>query len=224
MTFSPAATRRPRFAPALFALATGGFLAAALALPAQAHPPKAQDRGHEMEGMMKGMQGHHEEGMGDHDHDAAEFPFGHPSPDARPDREVHIVALDTMRFEPPAVTVKAGSVVKFVVTNKGQIPHAWSIDTVEGQKEHEEGMRDVPMSEMMTHMNGEPNGFVLKPGETKTLTWTFTGDGDVEFACHIPGHYPAGMRGSIRIEPGDSAEKGEDHEHDDATSHGDGHH
>ncbi len=229
MTFSRTTSRRRRLAPAVFSLAFAGFLAAglALSLPAQAHPPRSGDGDHGMEGMMKGMQGHHEEGTGDHDHGEAAFPFGHPSPEATPDREVHITALDTMRFEPPVVTVKAGSVVKFIVTNKGRIPHAWSIDTVEGQKAHEAGMRDVPMSEMMTHMNGEPNGFVLKPGETKTLIWTFTGDGDVEFACHIPGHYPAGMRGAIRIEPGDAAtnghEKSEEHAHGEAGSHTDGH-
>lgn len=179
--------------------------------------------------MMTGMQGHHEEGMGDHDHGAAAFPFGHPSPDAKPDREVHITALDTMRFEPSTITVKAGSVVKLVVTNQGKIAHSWSLDTVQGQKEHEAGMRNVPMSEMMTHMDGEPNGFVLEPGETKTLVWVFTSGTGVQYACHLPGHYPAGMYGTVRIEEegadaGESGhEKDEDHGQDGPGSHAHGH-
>jgi uncharacterized cupredoxin-like copper-binding protein len=137
---------------------------------------------------------------GGHDDKAAEkFSFGYPSPAAEPDQEVRITALDTMRFDPPAIKVKAGSTVKFVVTNKGEVVHAWSLGTPREQEEHEEGMEDVPMSKMMTHMNGEANGFVLKPGETKTLVWTFARDGEIQYACHIPGHYASGMYGSITI-------------------------
>jgi len=140
---------------------------------------------------------------GGHDDKAAEkFSFGYPSPAAKADQEVRIAALDTMRFDPPAIKVKAGSTVKFIVTNKGEVVHAWSLGTIKEQEEHEEGMEDVPMSKMMTHMNGEANGFVLKPGETKTLVWTFTKDGEIQYACHIPGHYASGMYGSITIESG----------------------
>jgi uncharacterized cupredoxin-like copper-binding protein len=33
-----------------------------------------------------------------------------------------------------------------------------------------------------------------------TLIWKFAQAGTVEFACLIPGHYEAGMKGSIRVD------------------------
>ena len=43
-----------------------------------------------------------------------------------------------------------------------------------------------------------PNAIHVAPGETKEITWRF-GDADLEYACHEPGHYDAGMRGQITI-------------------------
>lgn len=140
------------------------------------------------------------------DHDAPSFPFGDRAPDAEPDRVVRIKAEDSMTFEPASITVQAGETVRFDVTNTGRIAHAFSLDTLDGQVRHENEMTSVPMDAMMSHMEDEPNGFVLKPGETQGLTWTFTGGGPVQFACHIPGHYPAGMHGLITISGGDAAD------------------
>lgn len=177
-----------------------------------------------MEGMkgmkgMKGMEGMEGmEGMGGHEHEAPSFAFGHPAPDATPDRVIEINALDSMSYDPSDVSIEAGSTVKFVVTNKGEIAHAWAIDTVEEQVEHEEGMDNVDMDMMMTHMDGEPNGFVLKPGETKSLIWTFTKGGDIQYACHLPGHYGAGMHGAVKINGDNGAQKSA-HGHDAPHKH-----
>ncbi len=198
--------RLSRLQPRLCAIALAGA-AISISGPALAHPPKAQSGNattSQHEGM-QGMKGMHMDGMGGHDDGGETFSFGHPSPGATPDRVVQITALDTMRFDPPMMTVKPGSVIRFVVTNKGEIPHSWSIDTKAEQVEHEEGMEGMPMENMMGHMDGEPNGFVLKPGETKTLTWTFTKGGDIEYACHLPGHYGAGMHGQIKVQGADSS-------------------
>jgi plastocyanin len=35
--------------------------------------------------------------------------------------------------------------------------------------------------------------------QTKSVTYTFTGSGPFAFACHAPGHFEAGMRGTIAI-------------------------
>lgn len=192
-------------------LASGVVLALAFttAAPAFADPGgKHETAEHgKMEGMkgMKGMEGM--KGMGEHEHEAPSFAFGHPAPDATPDRVIEINALDSMSYDPSDISIEAGSTVKFVVTNKGEIAHAWAIDTVAEQVEHEEGMDNVDMDKMMTHMDGEPNGFVLKPGETKSLIWTFTKGGDIQYACHLPGHYDAGMRGAVKINGDDSTQK-----------------
>jgi len=42
----------------------------------------------------------------------------------------------------------------------------------------------------------------LTPGTTKTLDYTFTEPavaGDLEFVCHVEGHYEAGMRLPITV-------------------------
>jgi uncharacterized cupredoxin-like copper-binding protein len=48
-------------------------------------------------------------------------------------------------------------------------------------------------------MHDESNAFVLEPGETKEMTWHFTQSGEVLFGCHQPGHYAAGMKGTITV-------------------------
>ncbi len=45
----------------------------------------------------------------------------------------------------------------------------------------------------------DPNMAKVAPGGTGNLIWKFTRAGTVEFACLIPGHYEAGMKGSIRV-------------------------
>jgi uncharacterized cupredoxin-like copper-binding protein len=35
--------------------------------------------------------------------------------------------------------------------------------------------------------------------QTGTLTYTFSGPGPFAFACHAPGHYEAGMTGTITV-------------------------
>ena len=37
-------------------------------------------------------------------------------------------------------------------------------------------------------------------GETKTLVYTFNEVGELEYGCHVPGHYEAGMKGDIIVE------------------------
>lgn len=204
----------------------------AFAMPALAYPPQSKDASattetsHDSMGNMAGMKGmmgdHDDSKAGAHEHAAENFSFGFPSPNAKPDQVIQISALDSMSYDPPKITVDAGSVVKFVVTNKGEIAHAWAIDTVQEQLEHEAGMENVDMSNMMTHMDSEPNGFVLKPGETKTLVWTFTKGGDIQYACHLPGHYGAGMHGTVAVKGGDKMKSG--HHGGMKMSHGSGDH
>ena len=37
--------------------------------------------------------------------------------------------------------------------------------------------------------------------QTRSLTYTFDGPGPYAFACHAPGHYEAGMAGTIVVIP-----------------------
>jgi uncharacterized cupredoxin-like copper-binding protein len=45
----------------------------------------------------------------------------------------------------------------------------------------------------------DPNGKSVKTKQKGTLLWRFTKSGEFEFACLIPGHYQAGMYGTIIV-------------------------
>ena len=55
-------------------------------------------------------------------------------------------------------------------------------------------MRTFP--EMQHH---DPNGKRVPTAESDALIWKFTKSGEFEFACLIPGHYEAGMHGTIIV-------------------------
>jgi uncharacterized cupredoxin-like copper-binding protein len=94
-----------------------------------------------------------------------------------------------MRYTPEKLTVKSGQTVRFIVTNAGKIEHEFVIGDAEEQRQHAEMMKETPN---MKHDEG--NAVFLEPGETKELIWRFGKRGNVEVACHLPGHYEAGMR------------------------------
>lgn len=109
-------------------------------------------------------------------------------------RTVEITALDNLRFEPDSTTVGVGETVRFVVTNERQALHDFFVGTEEQQMAHEQ-----EMAEMGGMDHGSTEGLVLGPGETAELTVTFDEPGEVVFACHQPGHYAAGMVGTIAV-------------------------
>ena len=45
--------------------------------------------------------------------------------------------------------------------------------------------------------HNDPNAVMVQPGETKELIWHFKRVRDVKFGCNVPGHYQAGMKGSV---------------------------
>jgi uncharacterized cupredoxin-like copper-binding protein len=128
------------------------------------------------------------------------FAFGHPGDPADADRTIDIEALDTLKFEPDSVTVKAGETVTFRVHNAGQNDHEFVLGTQEEQQEHEQEMQQMAESGSGMHMEDEANALDIPAGETKEITWTFTDAGEMIYGCHEPAHYDAGMKGTITVE------------------------
>jgi uncharacterized cupredoxin-like copper-binding protein len=58
-----------------------------------------------------------------------------------------------------------------------------------------------PASDVATDTEGTPEVADIGMMQTKSVTYTFTGSGPFAFACHAPGHFEAGMRGTIQIVP-----------------------
>lgn len=118
---------------------------------------------------------------------------GGPGEAHEADRSVGVTTLDTMRYEPSTIEVSAGETVTFVVTNTGNAVHEFTLGDAAMQQEHAEAMSHIPAG----MPNDFPNSITLQPGETKRLTWRFGDAPTLEYACHQPDHYEAGMRGQI---------------------------
>jgi P-type Cu+ transporter len=114
----------------------------------------------------------------------------------QPDRTIAVDASDTMRFIPGEIRVQQGETIAFVVTNTGVVPHEFVIGDAHEQEHHAEDM-----AAGKTHDDGDGNAMELAPGETRTLLYTFDKPGELLIGCHLPGHYDAGMRGTIVVEP-----------------------
>jgi uncharacterized cupredoxin-like copper-binding protein len=120
--------------------------------------------------------------------------FGREGDPAKVTRTVRIEGRDTMRYTPSQITVKQGETVRFVVKNAGKQMHETVLGTKAELDEHYELMKKFPDME-----HDEPHMVHLKPGETGEMFWQFTKAGEFYFACLIPGHYEAGMFGTIKV-------------------------
>lgn len=131
---------------------------------------------------------------GGHGHDDEETAIGKPGVVARVNRSITIEMNDSMRYAPADVQVKQGETIRFVVKNVGKVKHELSLGTQQELMEHLEQMKKFPDME-----HDEPNKITLAPGKQGEIIWQFTKAGTVNFACLMPGHYEAGMKGAIKV-------------------------
>ena len=124
---------------------------------------------------------------------AASTPSSAASPSSAAQR-IEVKLTDALRMEPAEMTVKAGQQVTFVVTNTGAIQHEFYLGDEAAQGEHEQEMMSAGGMAM-----DEADGIVLKPGETKELTHTFSSAGAFLAGCHETSHYAGGMKAAISV-------------------------
>ena len=131
-------------------------------------------------------------------------------------RTIEVVMHDNY-YEPEVIQVKAGETVRFVVKNSGDLVHEFNIGTPDMHAAHGNEMQMMvdhgvleynrinkeaakAMQAAMGHgLHNDPNSALLEPGATGEVFWTFPADGEIEFACNVPGHYDAGMSGEIEL-------------------------
>jgi uncharacterized cupredoxin-like copper-binding protein len=123
-----------------------------------------------------------------------EHAFGREGNPKKATRTVTIDMSDEMRFTPADVKVTQGETVRFVVANKGQVLHEMVIGTEKELAAHAELMKKHPGME-----HEEPYMAHVKAGGREQITWQFTKPGTFSFACLIPGHFEAGMKGRIVV-------------------------
>lgn len=123
-----------------------------------------------------------------------EHPFGMQGEPGKAARVVPIVMDDTMRFRPASITVREGETITLAIRNEGKVMHELVLGTPADLARHAELMRKHPGME-----HDEPYMAHVKPGATRRLTWRFSKSGTFEFACLVPGHYEAGMKGVVAV-------------------------
>ena len=133
---------------------------------------------------------------GSHDggHHGEAGAIGKPGKAAEVTRTIAVDMADTMRFTPADIAAKRGETIKFIVRNTGKIKHEMVLGTEKDLKEHNEVMKKNPEME-----HADENMVTVLPGKSGEIIWQFTKAGKVNFACLQPGHYDAGMKGTVAV-------------------------
>lgn len=125
------------------------------------------------------------------------FSAGQPGDPNKPSHAVKVSMHEDgrkMLFTPSHITVRKGEQVRFVLSNDGTEKHEFVLATVAENRKHGELMKKYPKME-----HADPNARQLTPYTAGEILWRFTKAGTFEFACLIPGHYEAGMHGTITV-------------------------
>jgi uncharacterized cupredoxin-like copper-binding protein len=143
--------------------------------------------------------------LADAGHKGGRYSFGEPGKESEVTRTVEVLAddRDGMKFIMDVGPIRQGETIKFVVTNKGSGEHEFSVGDTASQRAHAKLMAKNPD---MKH-EGDPSAIHIPPGESKELIWKFSKpvQGQIVFACQIPGHYEGGMVHQAKLEKGKKA-------------------
>ena len=135
-------------------------------------------------------------------HKGGHYSFGEPGSEAEVTRTIQVTAEDRdgMKFVMDIPSIQQGEVIKFIVTNNGSSDHEFSIGDTASQRAHAKLMAKNPD---MKHED-DPSAVHLAPGETEEVIWKFNKavQGQIVFACQIPGHYEGGMVHQAKLEKG----------------------
>jgi uncharacterized cupredoxin-like copper-binding protein len=103
------------------------------------------------------------------------------------------VTMQEWHVDISPATVPVGVPVRFEITNNGKIPHELVLEKA--------GAVDESLSADVNGEDVDAEAENIQPGASKTMTWTFTEPGAYQAACHIKGHFEAGMMLPFTVEP-----------------------
>ena len=102
------------------------------------------------------------------------------------------VAIHFSRFDPDTITARPGETVRFTIHNTDPIDHEFILGDDAVQRIHELGTEAVHPP--------KPGEVSVPAGATVETTYTFPAEpSELTFACHLPGHFAYGMRGTVRV-------------------------
>ena len=111
-------------------------------------------------------------------------------------RSIALVMRDSRYVPKSPITVRKGETVKFVFINKGKVLHEALIAPASTQLQHEKEMAGMGAGAMPD----ESDRVSVKPGSTKSVTYTFRKSGPLEIGCHQPSHYRKGMKVAVNVQ------------------------
>ena len=103
---------------------------------------------------------------------------------------------DDMRFAPSHMEVQEGDTVRLRAENKGKVLHEIVLGTKAELDQHAQMMQKFPGLE-----DDAPCLAGVGAGRGGDVVGHFNRPGTFDFACLIPGHYEAGMTGTITVRP-----------------------
>jgi len=109
-----------------------------------------------------------------------------------PSKAVYIATVPA--GEPWMHEIRKGQTVEFVVHNRGRVLHEMVLGTRQAIAEHAALMKKFPEME-----HADANMAHVKPGKNGRIVWQFSRAGEFQFACLQPGHFEAGMVGTVTV-------------------------
>lgn len=123
------------------------------------------------------------------------------------------VSMSEMMFMPMNITLKAGQKAVITVTNTGKVVHELQAYNTPKVVPKTEAAWDAYMQKNTIWLASKDAALTiggkakkgsffeveLQPGEKGVLTFTPAKAGTYELACHKPGHYEGGMKGTVTI-------------------------
>jgi uncharacterized cupredoxin-like copper-binding protein len=132
-----------------------------------------------------------------HDDSRESFSAGESGDPKKPFRVVVVSMREgdgKMMYVPDDLEVKKGEQIKFVIKNEGELDHEFMLASVKENAAHAKLMEKNPEME-----HDDPNAKSIKSKGVAEILWRFSKPGSFEFACLVPGHYEAGMKGTVVV-------------------------
>jgi len=108
---------------------------------------------------------------------------------------LNVTAQDTLKFDPAALTAKAGTATNVTVKNSGAQQHNWVlVKTEDADRVDQEA---AAKGGDATGISGVVAGGKLLAGGASETVSVNVPAGSYTYLCTVPGHYQAGMKGTL---------------------------
>jgi len=123
------------------------------------------------------------------------------------------VTMTEFQFAPKTLALKPGTAVELTVVNKGAIQHEFMLYPIPGSMGMEMDMdaygaentyfKNIGTVEVVsggkTSRSSRLERVMVGPGKVAVIKFVAKRPGTFEFACHVLGHYEAGMKGVLTV-------------------------